>query len=79
MKLLLENNIDVPDFVRRGEYKLSLEKENGKFMHDLSTRKKTIYNIFVLDVFVSELHSYISESETSIPSLEETPNSSPKH
>ena len=40
--------------------------------------KKPIYHIFVSDVFVSDLHSDISESETSIPSLEETPNNSPK-
>ena len=40
--------------------------------------KKIISHIFVSDVFVSDLHSGISESETSIPSLEETPNNSPK-
>ena len=53
--ILEENNIDVPYFARRGEHKLSLEKENGKCMHALSARKKPIPHIYVLDVFVSYL------------------------
>ena len=73
-KLLEENNIDVPDFARRGEHKLSLEQENGKCMHALSARKKPISNISISYVFVYYLYSDISESKTSIPSLEETPN-----
>ena len=72
-KLLEENNIDVPNFVRRGDRKPSLEQEDGKCLYSLGAMEKTIYNIFV-----SYLQADISEFETSIPSLEETPNSSPK-
>ena len=73
-KLLKENNIDVPDFARRWE----LMQEDGKPMHALCAWKKPISHISISDVFVSDLHFDLLESETSIPSLEETPNSSPK-
>ena len=39
---------------------------------------ETHLSYFFSDVFVSALHSDILESETSIPSLEENPNNSPK-
>ena len=68
-KLLEENNVDVPDFARRWEHK----QENGKPEHALSAWVKPIY-----DIDVSDLPSDISESEASIPSVEETPTSSPK-
>ena len=68
--LLEENNIDVPNFVRRGEHKPSLEQEDGKNLHALCALEKPIYNIYFSYVFVSYLHFDISESETSIPSLE---------
>ena len=55
IQLLVENNIDVPYFARRGECKLSLEKENGKFMHALCAWEKIISNIYISYVFVSDL------------------------
>ena len=77
-KLLEDNNIDVPDFARREEHRLSLEQEDGKHLYDLGASVKPVYHISFLDIFVSYLQSDISYYETSIPSLEETPNSSPK-
>ena len=59
-KLFEENNIDVPDFARRGERKLFLEQENGQCMHPLSARKKPISNIYFSNACVSYLHSDIS-------------------
>ena len=76
-KFLEENDIDVRYFVRKEEGKLSLEQENGKHLY-VGARVKHIYHVYVSDVSISDSHSYISYSETSIPSLEESPNSSPK-
>ena len=39
---------------------------------------ETHFSYIFLDVFVSALHSDILESKTSIPSLEENPNNSPR-
>ena len=64
-KLLEENNIDVPDFARRGKHKPSLEQKDGKCLYALCARQKPISHISVLDVFVSDLQSDISKSETS--------------
>ena len=72
-KLLEENNFDVPYFVRKEESKLSLEQEDGKHLYALGSRVKPILN-----TYVSDLQSDMSDSETSISSLEETPNNSPK-
>ena len=72
-KLLEENNIDVPYFARRWECK----QEDGRHVHALCAWEKTISHISISYVFVSDLHSDISESETSIHSLEETSTSSP--
>ena len=77
-KLLEENNIYVPYFARRGERKPSLDKKDGKCLYALGAREKPISHIYILDISIYDLHFYISEYETSIPSLEETPNSSPK-
>ena len=41
-QILVENNIDVPDFARRGEHKLYLEKENGKNLHSFCAWEKPI-------------------------------------
>ena len=49
--ILEENNIDVPDFARRGEHKLSLEQENGKCMHGLCAWEKPISHISILYLF----------------------------
>ena len=49
--ILEENNIEVQNFARKGEHKLSLEHENGKHMHVLSAREKPIYNVYVSDLF----------------------------
>ena len=68
-KLLEENHIDLPDFARGWERK----KGSGKPEHALSAQLKPIS-----DGPVSDLPSNISESESSVPSLEETPVSSPK-
>ena len=75
--MLEYNNIDVPDFARSEEGKLSLEQEDGKCLYSLGARVKHVSHISVLDIFVSDLNSDILYSETSIPSLESTPNSSP--
>ena len=77
-KLLEDNNIDVPYFARREEGKLSLEQEDGKCLFTLGAREKLVSHISISGIFVSDLHFDISYSKTSIPSLEETPNSSPK-
>ena len=77
-QLLVEKNIDVPDFARREEGNMSLEQEDGKRLHALGDRVKNVSHIYISDIFFSHLQSNKSESETSIPSLEETPNSSPK-
>ena len=71
--LFEENNNEVLDFARRGECKPSLEQEDGKHLYTLGTREKPVSL-----VSISYLQSDISEYETSISSLEETPNSSPK-
>ena len=55
-----------------------MEQEDGKRLYSLGARVKPIYHVYVLDVSVFYLDSDISYSETSIPSLEECPNSSPK-
>ena len=65
-KLLEENNIDFPYFARRGECKTSLEQEDGKRLYDLGAREKIMSHISISYIFVSDLHSYISDSETSI-------------
>ena len=72
--LLEENNIDLPDFARRWERK----EGSGNLEHALILWVKPISNISVSDGFVSDLPYYISKYEASIPSLEETPVSSPK-
>ena len=46
-QILVENNIDFPDFVRRGEHKLYLEKENGKNLHSFCAWEKPISQISV--------------------------------
>ena len=55
-QLLVENNIDVPDFARRGEHK----QVDGKPLHGLCAWEKPISHISISDVFVSDLHSDIS-------------------
>ena len=77
-KILEYNNIDVLDFARREEGKLSLEQEDCKRLYALGSRFKIVSHIYVSYIFVSDLQYYISYSETSIPSLEETPKSSPR-
>ena len=77
-KLLEENNIDVPNFARREERSLSLEQEDGKRLYALGARVKHVSHIYVSYIFYYYLNSDTLDSETSIPSLEETPNSSSK-
>ena len=72
-KLLEENHIDLPYFARGWEHK----QGSGKPEHALSEWVKIISDISVSDGYVSDLPSDISESEASIPSLEETPTNSP--
>ena len=69
-KLLEDNNIDVPNFGRRKEHKLSLEQNDGKRLYALGSREKHVSNISISDIFFSYFDYYISYSETSIPSLE---------
>ena len=64
--LLEENHIDLPEFVRGWERK----QGDGKHVHSLCAWDKHIYDIYIYDGYVSDLNSYISESEASIPSLE---------
>ena len=64
----------VPYFARRWERK----QEDGKSMHALCAWEKPISYISISNGFVSDLPSDILESESSIPSLEETPTSLPK-
>ena len=59
-KLLEENNIDVPDFARRGKHKPSLEQKDGKCLYALCQRERSISHIYISDVFVSNLHFDIS-------------------
>ena len=73
-QLLVENTIDVPYFAKIWERK----QEDGKPTHGLCDWDKSIFHISISYVYIYYLHFYISASETSIPSLEETPNSSPK-
>ena len=73
-KLLEENHIDLPDFARGWERK----QGSGKPEHALSAWVKPIYYISIYNGSISDLPSYISESKSSIPSLEETPISFPK-
>ena len=68
-KLLEENHIDLLEFARGWKRK----QGNGKPEHALSAWVKPIS-----DIYVSISPSDISESEASIPPLEETPTSSPK-
>ena len=68
-KLLEESHIDLLEFARGWERK----QGNGNPGHALSAWVKPIS-----DIPISDLHSDISESEASIPSLEETPISSLK-
>ena len=77
-KLLEEKNIDVPDFARRGKLKPSLKQEDGKHLYDLGARVKRVFHISVSYISISDLQSDIFYSDTSISSLEETQNSSPK-
>ena len=58
-KLLEENNIDVPNFARRGERKLSLEQEDGKPLYALGAREKHVSHISVSYIFVSYLQYHI--------------------
>ena len=73
-KLLEENNIDLPEFAKRWERK----QGDGKHVHALCAWEKPISDISVSYGYISYLPFDISESEVSIPSLEETPSSSPK-
>ena len=73
-KLLGENHIDLLEFARGCERK----QGDGKHVHALCTWEKTISDIYVFDGSVSYLSSNISESKSSMTSLEETPSSSPK-
>ena len=73
-KLLEENHICLPEFTRGWERK----QGSGKPEHALNARVQPIPNISSSNGSISDLHSDISESEASIPSLEETPVSSPK-
>ena len=64
--ILEENHIDLLEFARRWEHK----QGNGKPDHALSAWVKPIYYISIYDGYISDLPSYISESKSSIPSLE---------
>ena len=73
-KLLEENHIALPEFAKRWERK----QGNGKHEHALSAWVKTISVFSIFDIFFLDSPFYISGPESSIPSLEETPSSSPK-
>ena len=64
-RLLEEINIDVPYFARRWERK----QEDGKPVHALCAWEKPISDMSISDASISDLNYYISESESSLPSL----------
>ena len=72
--LLEENNIDLPYFARRWEHK----QGDGKSAHALCAWEKPMSDISIFYGSISDLPFDISEYDASIPSLEETPTSSPK-
>ena len=72
--ILEENHIDLPVFARGWERK----QGSGKLEHALSAWVKPIFDIYIFYVYISNSPSDISEFESSIPSLEETPISFPK-
>ena len=68
-KLLEENHIALPEFAKRWERK----QGNGKAEHALGAWVKPNSVLSISDASISDSHSYISEPETSIPSLKKFP------
>ena len=73
-KFLEENHIALPEVSKRWKRK----QGNGKAEHAFGAWVKLNSVFLVSDRSVSDSHSYISENETSIPSLRKFPFSSSK-
>ena len=66
-KFLEENNIDVPDFARKEEGKLSLEQENCKHVYALGVLFNPIYHLYVSYIFMINILIYQDLKPLSLP------------